>query len=315
MARPLRLEYPGAVYHVTTRGHERSSIFRSDVDRRKFLELLSSIARGEKWRIHAYCLMTNHYHLLVETPLGSLSRGMRSLNGRYTQWFNWKHKRRGHLFEGRFRSVLVQKETHLLELCRYVVLNPVRAGLARRPGDWRWSNYQVTAAGKRGDWLEVDWTLAQFGSDRSLARQEYRRFVAMGKGQRDEESLLRGPYLGDREFRSRLQKMIEGRQLVDQVPLRYRRAAEPDLEAIRRAVAAEWKVSAEALSRSRGGEDKKAAIYLARKLTRLGGRQIGEAFGVKAARVSNIVTEIERQRGPRLHARLEKLKARLDQSV
>jgi hypothetical protein len=259
--------------------------------------------------------MTNHYHLLVETPLGNLSRGMRSLNGRYTQWFNWKHRRSGHLFEGRFRSVLVQKETHLLELCRYVVLNPVRAGLVERPADWRWSNYPATAAGRRSDWLEVDWTLAQFGRDRDLAQQEYRRFVAMGKGKGDEKVLLRGPYLGDAEFRRRLQRMIEGKQPVDQVPRRYRRAAEPDLEAIRKAVAAEWKVSERGLSRRRGGEDKKAAIYLARKLTRLGGREIGEAFGVKAARVSNIVTEIDQGRGSRLSARLEKLRARLDQSV
>jgi putative transposase len=315
MARPLRLEYPGAVYHVTARGHERSSIFRGDADRRKFLELLGSIGRDEKWLIHAYCLMTNHYHLLVETPLGGLSRGMRSVNGRYTQWFNWKHKRSGHLFEGRFRSVVVQKESHLLELCRYLVLNPVRAGLVRRPGDWPWSNYQATAAGRRSDWLEVNWTLAQFGSDRSLARQEYRRFVATPKSKDDDRALLRGPYLGDREFRRRLQKMIEGRQPVDQVPLRYRRAAEPSLEAIRRAVAAEWKVSEKRLSRSRGGEDKKAAIYLARKLTRMSGREIGEAFGVKAARVSNVVTEIERERGSRFYARAEKLRARLGQSV
>ncbi len=315
MARPLRLEYPGAVYHVTARGHERSSIFRIEADRKKFLELLRSIGRDEKWLIHAYCLMTNHYHLLVETPLGRLSRGMRSLNGRYTQWFNWKHRRSGHLFEGRFRSVLVQKETHLLELCRYVVLNPVRAGLVSRPGDWRWSNYQATALAKRTDWLEVDWTLAQFGSDRGFARQEYRRFVAMGKGTGGEKGLLRGPYLGDQEFRRRLQRMIEGKPPADQVPLRFRRAAEPDLEAIRRAVAAEWKVSAEGLSRRRGGEDKKAAIYLARKLTRLGGREIGEAFGVKAARVSNIVTEIEQQRGSRFQARLERLRSRLARSV
>ena len=315
MARPLRLEFPGAVYHVTARGHERSSIFRIEADRKRFLELLRSIGQDEKWLIHAYCLMTNHYHLLVETPLGSLSRGMRSLNGRYTQWFNWKHKRSGHLFEGRFRSVLVQKQTHLLELCRYVVLNPVRAGFVRQPGDWRWSSYQATAAGARTDWLELDWTLAQFGSDRGSARQEYRRFVAMGKGKGEEKSLLRGPYLGDREFRRRLQRMIEGKAPTDQVPARFRRAAEPGLRAIRRAVAAEWEVSEEGLSRSRGGEDKKAAIYLARKLTRLGGREIGEAFGVKAARVSNIVTEIEQAPGSRLHARLEKLRARLAQSV
>src|SRR6478609_2595971 len=126
MVRPLRLEYPGAVYHVMTRGHERSAIFRSAEDRAKFLELLASITLDEKWDVHGYCLLGNHYHLLIETPEGDLSRGMRSLNGRYAQWFNWRHDRRGHVFEGRFRAVLVQKESHLLELHRYIVLNPVR---------------------------------------------------------------------------------------------------------------------------------------------------------------------------------------------
>lgn len=313
MSRPLRLEYPGAVYHVMARAHERSSIFREDADREKFLSLLASIGRDENWRVHAYCLMGNHYHLLVETPQGGLSRGMRSLNGRYTQWFNWKHKRRGHLFEGRFRSVLVQKEAHLLELCRYVVLNPVRAGVVKRAADWRWSSYGATAGLRKADGLEVDWTLAQFGRGRMRARQEYRRFVAMGKDSGEE--LIQGPYLGDREFRERVQEMIEGKRPSDEIPLRYRRTSQPDLETIRKAVAREWKVEEEELSRRRGGEEKKAAIYLARKLTRLGGREIGKAFGVKAARVSNVVTDIERQPRSSLSARLARLQAGLVQSV
>jgi putative transposase len=157
MARPLRLQYPGAVYHVMARGHERSAVFRDAEDRAKFLALLASIVPDEKWEVHGYCLLGNHYHLLIETPGGELSRGMRSLNGKYAQWFNWRHDRRGHVFEGRFRAVLVQKESHLLELHRYIVLNPVRARLAERAGDWRWSSYRATAGLARSPgWLETD---------------------------------------------------------------------------------------------------------------------------------------------------------------
>jgi putative transposase len=313
MARPLRLEYAGAMYHVMGRGHERSSIFRDDEDRGKFLRLLGSISRDEGWQIHGYCLMGNHYHLLVETPQPGLSHGMRSLNGRYTQWFNWRHNRRGHLFEGRFRSVLVQKERHLLELSRYVVLNPVRAGMVERVGDWSWSSYLATWGRKNApEWLEVDWTLSQFGRGRSRAREEYRRFVAKGMDSGEQEAeLAKGPYLGDRGFRKRIQEMLEGTKTSDEIPLRYRRAVEVDSAKIRKAVAKEWGVQEAELSRMRGGEDKKAAIYLTRKLTRMSGAEIGKAFGVKPSRVSNAVAEIEQGRNPSLARRVERLRKRL----
>jgi putative transposase len=316
MARPLRVEYPGAVYHVMARAHERASLFRDDTDREKFLALLAATARAEAWEVHAYCLMGNHYHLLVETPRGDLSRGMHSLNGRYSQWFNWRHDRRGHVLEGRFKAVLVQKQRHLLELIRYVVLNPVRAGLAARVGDWRWSSYLATAGRQAApEWLATDWTLSQFARGRSQAREAFRRFVAEGKGAgEDIEKLLKRPYLGDREFQKRVRAILEGKAIEDKIPLRYRKAAGMDLEAVRRAVAKEWRVEPEALSRMRGGEDKKAAIYLARRLTRLGGREIGKAFGVKPARVSNVVTEMEAGRSA-LARRVERLRKRLDEKV
>jgi|SRR5450759_356080 len=162
MARPLRLEYEDAVYHVTSRGNERSPIFRDDRDRERFLEILGSVVLVARWVIHAYCLMGNHYHLLVETPLGNLSRGMQRLNGRYTQWFNFRHARAGHLLQGRFRAILVEKEAHLLELCRYVVLNPVRARMVESAGQWPWSNYRMTSGQSRPpEWLEADWALSR----------------------------------------------------------------------------------------------------------------------------------------------------------
>jgi len=145
MARPLRIEFPGAVYHVTSRDNTRAPIFIDDSDREDFLSILGSVVRRYNWLCHAYCLMGNHYHLIIETIEGNISRGMRQLNGVYTQKFNWKHARTGHIFQGRFKAILVEKESYLLEVSRYVVLNPVRANMVERPEAWRWSNYAATA--------------------------------------------------------------------------------------------------------------------------------------------------------------------------
>jgi REP element-mobilizing transposase RayT len=145
MARPLRLEFPGAVYHLTSRGNARQKIFFTDADRELFLSTLSGVVRRYHWICHAYCLMANHYHLLIETPKANLSIGMRQLNGIYTQSFNRRHHRVGHLFQGRFKAIVVEKEAHLLELCRYVVLNPVRVKGGASARSWKWSSYRATA--------------------------------------------------------------------------------------------------------------------------------------------------------------------------
>jgi hypothetical protein len=210
--------------------------------------------------------------------------------------------------------VLVQKESHLLELHRYVVLNPVRARLAGRAADWRWSSYRATAGLERApDWLETDWTLAQFAHSRSAAREDFQRFVAQGKvAGREVAELERSAYLGDDEFRKRIQDRIDAREIDDEIPLRFRRASEAvQVERIRKRVANEWGVREEALGRPRGGDEKKAAIYLARKLTRLGGREIGALFGVKAARVSHIVGQVDRTPTSALAKRLQKLQKSL----
>ena len=143
MARPLRIEHPGAVYHVTSRGNAREDIFISDTDRLKFLEILGNTVEKYNWLCHAFCLLDNHYHLIIETPDPNLSLGMRQLNGVYTQSFNRIHQRVGHVFQGRYKAILVEKGNHLLELCRYVVLNPVRAGMVSKPGDWKWSSLKA----------------------------------------------------------------------------------------------------------------------------------------------------------------------------
>ena len=145
MARPLRLEFPGALYHLTSRGDGQEAIYRDDEDRGTCLEVLANTVRRFHWRAHAYCLMGNHYHLLVETEDPNLAQGMRHFNGVYTQRFNRRHGRSGHVFQGRYHAVLVQKDSYLLELARYIVLNPVRANMVRSPRDWPWSSYRATA--------------------------------------------------------------------------------------------------------------------------------------------------------------------------
>jgi len=181
MVRPLRIEFPGAVYHVTARGNARTKIFEDDADRGELLCVLKQVVDRFDWLLHAYCLMGNHYHLMVETPQANLSAGMRQLNGIYTQRFNRRHHRVGHVFQGRFKAIVVDRDSYLLELCRYVVLNPVRARMVARAQDYKWSSYRATAGlSPAPDYLTCDWVLSQFGRHQGAAQKRYRAFVAEG---------------------------------------------------------------------------------------------------------------------------------------
>ncbi len=166
MARPLRIEFAGALYHITSRGDRQEAIYEDDEDRKAFLSVLAEVVARYNWICHAFCLMTNHYHLVIETVDGNLSQGMRQLNGVYTQTSNRRHRRVGHLFQGRFKGILVDKEAYLLELSRYVVLNPVRAGMVESPEQWPWSSYRAMARkAATPKWLAVDGLLSQFGEE------------------------------------------------------------------------------------------------------------------------------------------------------
>ena len=193
MARPLRIEYPGALYHLTARGNTRQSIFLDDQDRRTFLRVLEKILTDCNGILHAYCLMTNHYHLLVETPEANLSQIMRQINGIYTQRFNRRHGHVGHVFQGRFKSIVVEKEAYLLQLCRYIVCNPVRSGMVDDPGKYPWSSFKATAGKvKTPDFLSKDWILKQFTETRPRAQVEYRRFVLAGIEEESPWKALKG---------------------------------------------------------------------------------------------------------------------------
>ncbi|MBI5102758.1 MAG: transposase [Nitrospirae bacterium] len=234
MARPLRIEYDGAVYHVTSRGNDRKAIYSSDEDRAAFLDILANTNKRFNWLCHAYCLMNNHYHLIIETPDGNLSKGMRQLNGVYTQAYNRKHGRAGHIFQGRYKAILVEKESHLLEACRYVVLNPVRAKGAAHPEQWQWSSYRATAGGEKPHrCLTTDWVLGQFGSRKKEAARRYREFVEAGIGQETIWKKVRGQgILGEEEFVATLSGYMKGQRDIQEIPKSQRFINRPELTSI-----------------------------------------------------------------------------------
>jgi REP element-mobilizing transposase RayT len=231
MARPLRIQYPGAVYHITSRGNAGQPIFKDDRDREEFLVTLGRVTDRYRWRCHGYCLMRNHYHLVIETPEGNLVLGMRQLNGVYTQTFNRRHSRMGHLFQGRYHAILVQKDSHLLEVCRYVVLNPVRAGLVKRADQWQWSSYGGTAGIKTPHpCLTTEWILGQFGQTRSRAAERYRTFVQDGVEAEPIWTRVKGQsLLGGETFLRRLLPYVRGREAVKEFPRSQRYATRPPL--------------------------------------------------------------------------------------
>jgi len=277
MARPLRVEFPGALYHVTSRGNAGQEVFLDDGDRLNFLDILAEVVERYRFICYAYCLMGNHYHLLLETPEANLSRGMRQLNGVYTQRFNRRHKRSGHLFQGRYKAILVEKDAYLLEVARYIVLNPVRAGLVRSPGRWRWSSYRATAGLEEPpQFLKVEWLLSQFDLRPERARRAYRRFVAQGKRITIWDELKGGVILGREKFVEELKPVLEGKRSLVEIPRKERLVHRPKLE--------------ELFAGVRKKEERDERIY--RAVVKYGYklREVGEYLGLHYSTVSRIVS-------------------------
>lgn len=225
MARPLRIELAGGLYHVTSRGDRREAIYLDDRDRRQWLILLGQVCERFNWACHGYCLMSNHYHMVVETIEGNLSQGMRQLNGVYTQYFNRRHRRVGHVYQGRYKAILVEKDRYLLELTRYVVLNPVRAGMVKHAGAWPWSSYRaMTGQATCPSWLQADWLLGQFSRQRKRAIDKYKDFVRQGVGLPSIWTELNQQiYLGSERFIKKMQQAISKEADLGEIPRAQRR--------------------------------------------------------------------------------------------
>ncbi len=287
MARPLRIEFPGALYHVTSRGNARAKVFTDESDHRMFLDILGFVVKRFNWICHAYCLMGNHYHLLVETPDANLSRGMRQLNGIYTQKFNWKRRKTGHLFQGRYKAILVDRDEYLLELARYMMLNPVRAGRVEDPDDYTWSSYRaVVGQAEKPEFLTTEGILARFGRGNKRAQRRFADFVKAGmKIKKSPWDDLKGQiYLGDESFvKMAHQHISEDMDILREVPKGQRYANRPELSQV---FAGEGK---------RDKQKRNKAIYTAYTDWGYKLQEIGDFLHLHYASISRIVTAIEKK--------------------
>lgn len=278
MARPLRLELAGGLYHITSRGDRREVIYDDDEDREKWLEILGNVCRRFNWRSHAYCLMDNHYHVVIETAEANLSQGMRQLNGVYTQYYNKHHGRVGHVFQGRYKGILVERDAYLLELARYVVLNPIRAHMTKTIDEWKWGSYKAVIGEVNAQpWLETDWILGQFAKRRKIAIRKYIDFVREGIGLPSPwRNVQNQIFLGSERFINKHQKLINKKDSLSEVPQLHKRKIPKSLAYYERKY-----------------PDQKKAIchaYLSGGYTL---KEIGEYFDKHYSTISRIVKENE----------------------
>jgi putative transposase len=212
MTRALRIEYPGAVYHVICRGNNRQAIFRDDQDRKRYIEKLSAYCQDKKVDLLAYCLMSNHVHVLFETPEGKLSKMMQAFQTSYTLYFNRRHGRTGHVFEQRYKAMLVDKDNYLVQVSRYIHLNPVEAKLAERPQDYRWSSYASYLKGKEVAGSKMETVLDYFSGSKSRQIDQYREFVEGKRGEKVRNpapEVRRQIFVGDEEFEEAAQRQMQ----------------------------------------------------------------------------------------------------------
>ena len=288
MARPLRIELAGGLYHVMSRGNERGAIVRDDADRQRRLDWLERTVQTYGWRLHAFALMTNHEHLFLETPERNLSAGMHLLNSSYTGYFNLRHRRVGHLFQGRFQAHLVEEQGYFSEISRYVHLNPVRAKLVQRPEQWKWSSYAGYRSPKAAwAWVTYERVLAEFGGTGIEARRGYCRFVQAGVAEPPPapwKDALGGLLVGSPSFAMRVRRLLGDRQADQEVPQVEGLWARPSLDRIVAVVAEHfgcaaggWRPGTRSDAPGRAAE-----AYLARRRFGYPMLVIAKALGYKA---------------------------------
>jgi putative transposase len=300
MARPLRIEVAGGLYHVMSRGNERRAIVRDDADRQRRLDWLQRTVETYGWRLHAFVLMTSHEHLFVETPEPNLSAGMHLLNGSYTGYFNLRHRRAGHLFQGRFKAHLIEEDGYFTEISRYLHLNPVRAKMVEKPHQWRWSSY----AGYRDrraalPWVSYGRVLGQFGGTEVESRRSYCRFVLAGVAEPPAcpwRDAFGGLLVGSQSFAMRVRRLLGDRAADPEVPQVGRLRRRPALTQIVAVVAQHFACAAEGWSPGRRSDDlgRAVAAYLARRRYGYRAVAIAEALGYRGhSGVGTAVARIE----------------------
>jgi putative transposase len=283
MARPLRIEYPGAFYHVFNRGHRQEPIVKDERDKERFISYLSRMAGQFNVLVHSYCLMTNHYHLILETPEGNLSRALQWLNVSYAAYYNRRHHYAGHLFQGRFKSVLVEAGEYLQALSRYIHLNPVRAGITSYAWDYAWSSCRYFVGSRSvPDWLEKNRILAGFGRNRPAAKRRYAAYLSEADQANPFDDVVGGSLLGSKSFIDWVGgTFLSSKKSEREIPQLKELKPRPDVETIVEEVAKHFSVTAERILTSgrKRSVERDIAIYLSRKLSGLSGEALGRRFG------------------------------------
>jgi putative transposase len=302
MARSLRIEMENGLYHVTSRGWERRVIVRDDRDRQEWDKLFDRVVVRCGWRVFAWALMDNHYHLFLQTPEPNLSAGMHDLNSGYATWFNRRHRRSGSLFQGRFKAILVENESYGWTLSRYIHLNPVRAKIVQHPEDHRWSSYQYFLRSRNApEWLHWQTVLAEIGKETRRARAEYRRFVEdglRGKIKSPLKDVVGEVLLGSADWVEKMRKKLALDDVDVNVPLHRRLAWRPSQSQIESVVADDFGVDVSDLfaKRVRNNEARAAALFLIRRLTSVSVTSLANQYGgVSQAAISKTIKRAEQR--------------------
>lgn len=299
MARAIRIEFKGALYHITARGNERKAIFRDDEDYEKLTEIFEQAKTKYSLIVYCYSLMSNHYHWLVETPEANIAKTMHFIQTTYTIYFNRKYQRAGHLFQGRYKALLVDKNSYLLELSRYIHLNPLRAKIVKQLEDYRWSSFQDCIGLRKSALVDAETILKQFGEEESISQKKYREFCYQGKGvnwERYKKDIYAGVILGAKEFTQRIKERIKNQKLSKEVPSSRKLKIRKSKQRILELVCKFYEKMIDEVFRQKS-EARKVAIYLLRKYTEMSLNAISELFGgIHYSGISKTVKRIEEER-------------------
>jgi putative transposase len=315
VARQLRIEFEGAFYHITSRGNQRERIFFEDKDKEMFLEILKRTKERYGYLLHAYVLMDNHYHFLIETPKANISQTMQNVNTSYTVHINRKYKRSGHLFQGRFKGLIVDKDEYLVTLSRYIHLNPVRAGIVQRPTDYRWTSYRAYSAESNKDELvDVEDTLSIFSARKAEAVKGYTEFVEGGivGGDNPFAALEGGIILGGKSFMKKIKGILGRMKADEEIPQMKQLRASVSIDGVLKTCCSYYGKGREDLLQRRNGE-RNMAVYLSKLFSGKKNIEIGKYFGIKGPAVSNVIKIMESrlETDKRLKSEIEILKGRV----
>jgi REP element-mobilizing transposase RayT len=313
MARQLRIEYEGGFYHITSRGNQREKIFWGAKDRERLKTILERTKERYGYLLHAYVFMSNHYHLLIETPHANLHQVMQNINTSYTVFVNKKYHRSGHLFQGRYKAFIVDKDKYLLALSRYIHLNPVRAGVVKRAEQFRWSSYQEYLHGRKGGTLaDTDETLGFFSKQRAVAVRKYKEFVEAGIQGKSPLPGAMGSILGDEGFREGVLKFLRVTSDKAGIPEIRKIERTHEIKDIVKGVAGYYGLMESDLLRRRKSTERqrKIGVYLSKLLSSNRNADIGAVFGITIQAVTNAVRDVEKRRegDKRFDLELKKIK-------